>query len=341
MVCRIAFIHRPNEPHYSGKYRSTKELVYGLNKIGVNAIHTNNLFIDADYYAVDSIDDLKLLPNVENSRKIVWIRRDVTKPITPRFEFESPGHLLASSQFVANEWLGYAVTVLPDAVRIPCFNLNIGLTQKRLLYVGRVCRSKGIPLLLKTLHHLEDYQWHLDIVGPVLEDFTPILKSLRLIDTSYSRKEKEDILLGKGYPSANKACVLDSPFRYAGPTSTVTFHGPLPYWRVSWLYQRSRVVIIPSQFEPFGRAVIEALAHGRPPIAIYGSGGPEEIIPHKDDRKYRFFFSDHSPVSLAASIRSIQYQIIHDEKFKSKLMEMVEPYRPESIAKRFVEIVGI
>jgi|GEM_PF-6246388 len=332
MVCRIAFIHRPDEPYYSGKYRSTKELVYGLNKIGVNAIHTNNLFIDADYYAVDCIDDLDLLPNVDNSRKIAWIRRDVTKPITPRFEFEPPGHLLASSQFVANEWPGYDVTVLPDAVKIPHFKLDIRLTQKRLLYVGRICRLKGIPLLLKALYHLEDFQWHLDIVGPILEDFIPMLKSLRLVNTAFSRQEKEYMRLGKGYPQS---------FRYAGPTSTVTFHGPLPYWQVSWLYQRSRIVIIPSQFEPFGRAVIEALAHRRPPIAIYGSGGPEEIMPHKDDSRYCSFFSDHSPLSLATSIRGIQYRIVNDDIFQSNLTKMVEPYRPESIAKRFVEIVGI
>ena len=322
MVCRIAFLGKPDEPFFSGKSRSTQELVQGLKEIGVNAIYTENAKVKSDYYAVDCLDDLDLLPSdIDNSRLIAWVRRDVTKPLTERFEFSRPGHLFCSSQSIANLWEDYCPIVLPDCIGIPKLKWNVKLTAKRLLYVGRVCRSKGLPLLFKTLSSMHDHQWHLDVIGPISYDFSLMLKNYRIIDVSLPRKEKYNMILGVGYPNH---------IFYCGPAPTIKFHGPLSYDRVSWFYRMARIVVVPSQFEPFGRAVIEALAHGRPAIAIQGSGGPDEILPYS-------FMSPHCPVQLGAAIRRIHQRIQDVSNFQDQLLDLASKYDRKTIAKQFMD----
>lgn len=312
MVCDIAFLHKSNEPTWSGKRRSTEALIYGLQQIGVKAIYTDNLKIKAIYYAVDCIDDLTLLPNVDKARQIAWIRRDVTQPPTPRFDFDPPGNLFASSQSVANLWSNYQVHVLPDAVVLPKLGtfFNIKRWQiNQVLYVGRVCRSKGIPLLLKAMAFLDE-NWHLDIVGFPFADFTALVKSLRLQSSNLSRQERYEALAGIGHPH-----------NQAGPKASVTFHGEQPYWRVQRFYAGADVVVVPAQNEPFGRAVIEALAYNKPAVAIKGSGGPEEILPED-------YLSNHNPLHLAEAIRGAH--------FNSSLKIIAKRYEPKVVANQFM-----
>ena len=313
MVCRIAFLHRPDEPTWSGKRRSTEALITGLRQIGVKAIYTSDRDIKANYYAVDCIDDLGLLPSVDRSRQIAWIRRDVTQPPSPRFDFDPPDHLFASSQSVASLWTDYRVQVLPDAVAVPRLRMPFNIKRfwhvNRVLYVGRVCRSKGIPLLLKAMAFLDPH-WHLDVVGFPFADFTAIVKSLRLQGTNLSAQERYEALAGIGHP--HNQC---------GLKASVTFHGEQPYWRVQQFYANATVIVVPAQSEPFGRAIIEALGHGKPAIAIKGSGGPEEVLPIR-------FLSDHNPLRLADTIRHAY--------FSEDLKAIAARYQPKVVAQQFI-----
>lgn len=309
MVCRIAFLHRPNEPAWSGKRRSTEALVTGLRQIGIKAAYTSNSNIKADYYAVDCIDDLSLLPSVDKSRQIAWIRRDVTQSLSPQFDFDPPGHLFASSQFVAQAWRDYPVIVLPDAAISPRWVPVVG-GRWRLLYVGRVCRAKGLPLLLKAMAFLP-YNWHLDIVGRIYDDFKPLIRSLRLQASVLASKERYEALAGVGCPR-----------NQAGPKASVTFHGEQPYWRVQRFLAGATAVVVPAQREPFGRAIIEALAHGKPAIAIKGSGGPDEVLPIR-------FLSDHNPLRLADTIRHAY--------FSEDLKAIAARYQPKVVAQQFMD----
>jgi glycosyltransferase involved in cell wall biosynthesis len=326
MVCDIAFLHRPDEPSWSGKRRGTEALIAGLRKIGVKVAYTTDQSVRAHYYAVDSIDELHLLPNVEKSRQITWIHRDMTGAPKGRIEFDRPGHLFADSQFVANAWPTYEPTVLPECVVIPGPQPVIK-GQTRALYVGRVCRSKGIPLLLKAMAFMQPC-WHLDVVGSVMHDFMPLIKSLRLQCTNLPKKERYNLLLGRTSVDPGRVTLSgDVLFRdySAGPKATVTFHGAQPYWRVQRFYAGAKVVAIPSQHEPFGRAVIEALAHGVKPVAIKGSGGPEEILP-------RYFLCEHDPLRLADHMRHFW--------FKDDLRQLAAPYEASVIAQRFMEALN-
>lgn len=309
MVCHIAFLHRPEEPHWSGKRRSTEALIAGLQQIGVKAVYTSNQDIDADYYAVDCIDDLSLLPSVDKFRQIAWIRRDVTQILSPRFNFEPPGHLFASSQFVAQAWREYPVIVLPDAAIAPRWTPVVG-GKHRLLYLGRVCRAKGLPLLLKAMAFL-DYYWHLDVVGHIYDNFKPLIRSLRLQGSILEKQERYEALAGIGHP-----------LNQSGPKASVTFHGEQPYWRVQRFLAGATAVVVPAQREPFGRAIIEALAYGKPAIAIKDSGGPDEILPIR-------FLSEHNPLKLADTIRHAY--------FSEDLKAIAARYQPKVVAQQFME----
>jgi len=282
----------------AGRHISTLELVKGLRSIGVNAVYTHNLKAKADYYAVDCLEDIRWLPDVAPARRIAWIRRDVYKQVQ-RPVIEGVGHLFASSQFVARAWKEYPVTVLPDAVYLPAWIRPH--VRHRLLYVGRVCRSKGIPLLLQAMKFL-NYRWHLTIAGPILADFGPMVENYNI--------------------------------KYH-----VKFTGELPYWRIGQLYRQAECVIVPSHNEPFGRAVVESWANGSTPIAIAGSGGPEETLQQVSLAKFPYLVP-HNPKQIAKAIRwvtesdgdGIPYRLDYEH-----CRELAKPYDRRSIAKQFME----
>jgi L-malate glycosyltransferase len=80
--------------------------------------------------------------------------------------------------------------------------------------------------------------------------------------------------------------------------------------RVSWLGEREDVpelmraldvLLLPSCEEPFGRALIEAMALGVPVLAT-DVGGPPEII---EDGREGYLLSPHSPIAWARAVRRI------------------------------------
>jgi glycosyltransferase involved in cell wall biosynthesis len=80
--------------------------------------------------------------------------------------------------------------------------------------------------------------------------------------------------------------------------------------RVSWLGEREDipelmraldVLLLPSNEEPFGRALIEAMALGVPVLAT-DVGGPPEII---EDGREGYLLSPHEPIAWARAVRRI------------------------------------
>lgn len=238
---KIVFIRRADySRQLSGRHVSTSTLVSGLNSIGVEAeIIPDNNITEADFYAVDALEDIECLPDVDKSKKIAWIRRDVYNgPLKPG-PLDSVGTIFCCSQYTANFWPNRTVKILPNAVdHIDLSERNI--TENSLLYVGRVCKRKGILTLLQMLTQLPE-KYTLTCVGPVLQDFSGFISIHNLADR-------------------------------------VTFIGMVPTSEVYSYYRKAHCTIIPSYAEPFGRAVIESIACGCTPIIIQGSGGPEEIL---------------------------------------------------------------
>jgi hypothetical protein len=124
--------------------------------------------------------------------------------------------------------------------------------RKRLLFVGRLERRKGIHMLLAVLPSLlETYpDWGVDIVG---DDTLP----------------DED---GRRFSQKFKAQHRGAPF-----LDRIRFHGRLDDDRLKGLYADCDAFVAPSLFESFGLIYVEAMQYGKPVIGCRTGGIPEVI----------------------------------------------------------------
>ena len=111
-------------------------------------------------------------------------------------------------------------------------------TPVKLLYVGRVIRTKGARDIIQALASLRDLDTSLDIVGD-----GP--------DRQFCEKLADDHGLG----------------------SAVTFHGMLPRTQVDVFYREADIFVFPSFREPGGNVIPEAMGFGLPSIVV-NRGGP-------------------------------------------------------------------
>jgi len=113
----------------------------------------------------------------------------------------------------------------------------------RLLFVGRVIRSKGARDLIRALAQLKDIDGlALDVVG-----------------------EGDDLA----------ACQKEA--RQLGVSNRITFHGRLPRNEVDPFYGAADVFVFPSFREPSGNAVLEAMSYGLA-MVVADRGGPGFVV---------------------------------------------------------------
>jgi glycosyltransferase involved in cell wall biosynthesis len=135
----------------------------------------------------------------------------------------------------------------------------------RMLYAGSLYALKGLPYLLKALANVKKLglKANLKIIG--------------------GGEQKE---------------ALVALTRVLGIEKDVEFKGPVPYSNMPEYYSHCDVFCYPTLGEPFGKAVIEAMACGKPVIAT-NVGGPAEII---QDRVNGLLVPPANPEAMAAKI---------------------------------------
>jgi glycosyltransferase involved in cell wall biosynthesis len=115
-------------------------------------------------------------------------------------------------------------------------------TDIRILFVGRVIRTKGVRDLVCALSHVHNQRVTADIVG-------------------------------SGFDLQNcidRAAELNLSDR-------ITFHGAVPREKVDTFYRSADIFVFPSYREPGGNAVFEAMGHGLP-LIVCGRGGPSAAV---------------------------------------------------------------
>jgi glycosyltransferase involved in cell wall biosynthesis len=112
----------------------------------------------------------------------------------------------------------------------------------RLLFVGRVIRTKGVRDAVRAMGRLRDLAVTLDVVGD-----------------GFDRAACEELA------------------RELGVADVVSFHGQQPRSEVDEFYRRGDVFVFPSYREPGGNAPFEALSYGLPMI-VADRGGPASAV---------------------------------------------------------------
>ncbi len=141
--------------------------------------------------------------------------------------------------------------------------------EKRLLTVGRLGSSdKNFELLLKSIPLIELSDWHVDVVGPITQDFQ------LLID----RFTKE----------------------YLHLENRITFHGSITDRSLLYkMYARSAVFFLPSRFESFGISFVEALYFG---CVLVGHKGLYAYDDISDNGSYGIYYEDNDSDSFARAL---------------------------------------
>jgi glycosyltransferase involved in cell wall biosynthesis len=201
----------------------------------------------------------------------------IRAPLTPLLRRRYPREVARADILLAS--LPEVRSALPpaDAARAHVLGFGIDASKyevrplpdvQRIAFVGRLIENKGIRTLYAAFRTLAS-----------------------------AHPEVELAIYGDG---SLRSWLEDSSAR-DGLQSRVTLHGAVPHSEVPGVLTRSSVLCLPSPGEPFGMAILEAMAAGRPVVAV-DLGGPAHLL--RDGRGGRLVPAD-DPAALAAALRGV------------------------------------
>ena len=139
----------------------------------------------------------------------------------------------------------------------------------RLLFVGRVIRTKGVRDIIRAIESLPHGLVSLDVVGD-------------------------------GYDRAACGKIAAD----LGVADLVRFHGLVAHEHVARFYDRADIFVFPSYREAGGIAVVEAMSHGLP-VIVADRGGPATSVGEDGGLRIPVLHPDQYAADLAAAIRTL------------------------------------
>ena len=140
---------------------------------------------------------------------------------------------------IGNKYKTPKITVIPNPVELVKFERTI--SKKQIISVGRLSKEKGQKTLIKAFSNLKEKEWTLHIVGD-----------------GFDRPSLE--ILVKDLQIENR----------------VVFHGKM--YNFNSLLLESQIFVLPSLYEGFPNALLEAMSFGLCCLASDCIAGPSEII---------------------------------------------------------------
>jgi glycosyltransferase involved in cell wall biosynthesis len=228
---------------------------------------------------------------VEGPRRDPWARRGA------RPRFAGAARWLFVSRALHREVLAAGVEtgrvdIVPWGVDLAAFPLAPARpARRRLLYVGRLSRLKGVDLAVRALAHLPGVA--LDVVGDGDPGYVQELRTLAGV-------------LGVG--------------------GRVRFHGAQPRPAVAAAYAQADALLFPVRWqEPFGAVPLEAMARGMPVIAT-STGGSAEFL---HDGLTALVVPPEDPQAVAAAARRVLAEPALRRRLRSAGRRMAERYPAE------------
>ncbi len=149
----------------------------------------------------------------------------------------------------------------------------------RLLFVGRIIRTKGLRDVIRAMARLRDLDVVLDVVGDGNDRAacSALAKELELEDR-------------------------------------ITFHGAVPRAEVDGFYERADIFVFPSYREPGGNVSLEAMAYSLP-LIVCRRGGPGANV----DDSCAFRLDAVSPEQLAADCAAAIRRLVEDPELRLRM----------------------
>ncbi len=137
-----------------------------------------------------------------------------------------------------------------------------------LLFIGRLDRQKGLDVAEAAMAELTDFPVHLHVIG------TGVLAA---------RRDRQSL-------------------------ANITYYGWQSRDVIPSYVEASDAVIVPSRWEAFGLAAIEAMRQARPVLASRIDGLPEVV----QDGKTGFLFAPEDPAAIVALVRQLDRERLRD-----------------------------
>jgi glycosyltransferase involved in cell wall biosynthesis len=193
-----------------------------------------------------------------------------------------------------------APLVAPMPVATDLFSPDGKHRGKRLLFVGRLNKQKGVEILLHAVSRIPNTSIGLDVVG--------------------DGEDREALV--------ELASAL-------GIADRVTWHGALPQPRLADFYRGAAALVVPSVEEGLGLVAVEAQLCETPVVA-FESGGLPDIVQH--DRT-GILVHDVDAGALAAALVSLLEREDRGASLGAAArLHALATFAPESVARRYAEI---
>lgn len=171
--------------------------------------------------------------------------------------------------------------------------------RKVFLYVGSLCKRKGIDILIKAFRKCQDKNWCLVLCG-----------------TSYKNDKYKNLV------------------RKYGMNDDVLFLGAYPLRYIDGVYNASEVFVLPSRFDGWGAVLNEAASIGLPIISTDMTGAAWHLVDHGiSGFRVKAGRVDDLADAMNEYIKTPSLAILHGEN--TKLIYETD-YTPEKNAQRLV-----
>lgn len=197
-----------------------------------------------------------------------------------------------------NAYEASRIDVVPLFATPPSEEASPNVESGLVLLPSRLVLSKGVHLAIQAMGELKSLRWRLVIAG-----------------------------------GGSSRGALEGLARRLGLSSRVDFLGEIGPQELSRWYGRTQLVLFPVlRAEPFGLVGVEALAHGKPIVAIEGGAVDEWLFPGETGLAVR----ERTPLAFAGAVRELLLDAERCATMGKNARRRFALFRPEAYVERLV-----
>jgi glycosyltransferase involved in cell wall biosynthesis len=236
-----------------------------------------------------------------------WVKGRVSQFMT-KLLYPRADHVIAISEGLKKESIALGIpeqniTVINNPIDLESIDRlkleSVEINKPYILFAGRLCRQKNLPLLIDAFKLVED-KWDMNLLvlgkGEEERNLRALAKKLKI----------ENRVIFKGF--------IANPYKY--------MHG-------------AKVLVLSSDYEGFGNVLLEAMACGIPVVSTNCPHGPNEII---KDGINGYLVPMGDAEKLAEAIGKILENNVLRENFVTQGYEKIRSHEITDIVKQYEKL---